>query len=79
MSQAPQQPTDTRRERRESERRLFILVIVFLLVVGSVLIGVVYGGWAAATGLVCLLAGAGILLFLWLLLTWLERWANREE
>lgn len=79
MTQTPQKPSNTRRQQRESERRLFIVVILFLLVVGSVLIGMVYGGWAAATGLVCLLAGAGILLFLWLLLTWLERWANREE
>jgi hypothetical protein len=76
---APQKPTNTRRQQRENERRLFVAVIAFLLIVGSALIGVVYGGWAAATGLICLLAGSGLLLFLWLLLTWLERWANREE
>lgn len=76
---APRKPTNTRREQRENERRLFIAVLAFLLVVGGALIGVVYGGWAAATGLVCLFVGSGIMIFLWLLLSWLERWANRQE
>lgn len=76
---ASPKPTNTRREQRAGERRLFIAVIAFLLVVGGALIGVVYGGGAAITGLVCLLVGSGILVFLWLLLSWLEQWANREE
>ena len=39
----------------------------------------IYGGWAAATALICLLAGAGVILVLWLLLSLLERWINESE
>lgn len=76
MNGKPSEPTDYRRYRQQTDRRLLLAVIGFLLIVGGALIGVIYGGWAAATGLICLLAGAGLILFLWLLLSVIERWAN---
>jgi hypothetical protein len=69
-------PTDLRGDRRRGERLLVIAVIVALLVIGSVVIGVVYGWQAVFTGLICLLPGAAALLLLWLLLQLIERWLS---
>lgn len=52
-------------------------VIVFLLFVGGGLIFLIYGAGALVTGLACLLFGVGLLLLLWLIVTGIERWANR--
>jgi fatty acid desaturase len=79
MTNKPSEPTDYRRYRRETDRRLLLAVIGVLVVGGGALIGLVYGGWAAATGLICLLAGAAVILFLWLLLTLVERWVSDSE
>ena len=51
-------------------------VAAFLVIVGSITIALVYGLPAAALGLGCLLAGAGILGLLWLILTAMERLAK---
>jgi hypothetical protein len=48
-------------------------VAAFLVVVGGIVIALVYGVPAAGLGLVCLLAGAGILGLLWLILLLIER------
>lgn len=70
-------PTDYRRMRRQDERALLAAVIVFLLFVGGGLIFLIYGAGALVTGLACLLFGVGLLLLLWLIVTGIERWANR--
>ena len=70
-------PTDTRASRRRTDRNLALAVVIFLVGVGGTLIALVYGGGAAALGLVCLLAGAGVFGLLWLILTLIERWANK--
>ena len=72
-------PTDLRGDRRRSERFLVIAVIVALLVVGSVVIGLVYGWQAVFTGLICLVPGAAALALVWLLLQAMERWLKRDE
>jgi hypothetical protein len=78
MSDQPSRPpTDYRAGRRKEERNLAIAVVVALVGVGGALIGLIYGGGAAALGLICLLAGAGIFGLLWLILILIERWANR--
>jgi hypothetical protein len=69
--------TDTRALRRGEERRLFLAVIAFLLVVGGGLIFIIYGKGALVTAAACLLMGVGVLLILWLILIAIERWANR--
>jgi len=73
----PGEPTDLRAQRRREQRRLFWIVIVFLVVGGSIAIALIYGPQAAALGLGCLLAGAGVLGLLWLILLLMERLAGR--
>lgn len=84
MNQPPKQdgpterpPTDYRARRRQDDRRLLFAVIAFLLIVGGGLIYIIYGAGALFTGLACLLFGAGLLLLLWIILTAIERWANK--
>ena len=60
-----------------ADRNLFLAVIAFLLIVGGGLIYLVYGTGALITGLACLLFGVGLLMLLWLILTGIERWANK--
>ncbi len=71
------QPTNLRAQRKREQRRLFWIVAVFLVVVGSISIGLAYGPSAAVLGMGCLLTGAGVLGLLWLILTLIERWANK--
>jgi hypothetical protein len=74
----PRPPTDYRAYRRKNERNMAIAVVVALVGVGGALIALIYGGGAAALGLVCLLGGSGLFGLIWLVLTLMERWANRE-
>jgi hypothetical protein len=69
-------PIDMRRYRRQEQQRLFWIVAGFLVVVGGVTIGLVYGLKSVILGVVCLLAGAAILALLWLILNLLERLAE---
>jgi len=72
-------PTDLRADRRRAERALVAGVVIFLLVVGGLLIGLIYGWSALLTGLLCLVPGAALLIVLWLLLRWLEWLSERGE
>lgn len=63
--------------RKRADRELLAAVIAFLLLVGGGLIFIFYGPGGLVTGLICLLFGVAILLLLWLILTAIERWANR--
>ena len=78
MPDKPHPVTDLRALRRKDERRLIVIIAIFLVVVGGIVIGLVYGWQQAAMGGVCLLAGAAVLGLLWLILSLVERWANRE-
>lgn len=71
-------PTDTRRLANYLERGLAGWVIFFLVVVGCAVIALVYGGQSALVGVVCLAAGAGTFGLLYLILTLMGRWADRE-
>ena len=73
----PRPPTDYRGFRKKTDRNLAIAVVVMLVGVGGALIAFIYGGGAAILGVVCLLAGAGLFGLVWLILTLMERWANR--
>jgi len=70
--------TDLRANRRGTERRLLIAVIVFLVVVGGGLILLIYGPPAVLMSLPCLLAGAGVISLLYLILTLIERWVKED-
>jgi len=76
MKDSPGKPTDLRAQRKREQRRLFWIVITFLVVGGSIAIALVYGLPAVVLGLVCLLAGAGVLGLLWLILLLIERLAQ---
>ena len=52
--------------------------MLFLVIVGGVAIGLVYGWSTAATGVICLVAGAAVFGSLWLILLLVEWWARRE-
>lgn len=68
-----QTPTNYRKTRRDEERRLVILVIAALVVVGTGLIGLIWGANAALLGGLCLLGGAVLIGGLWLLLGLLQK------
>lgn len=69
-------PTDYRRYRRATERKLVIAVVLFLLLVGSGLIAIIFSPGAGVIGFGCLLFGAGMIGLLWILLTLIERWVG---
>jgi len=69
-------PTDLRRYRRQTERRLTIAVVLFLLLVGGGLIGLIYGPGAAVMAVSCLAFGCALLALLWLILILMEHWAK---
>ncbi len=71
-------PTDLRRLRRDTNRRLLVLVLFVLVAVGGGLIALLYGGPAAMLGIACLLAGAGAILVIWLALSLIGKWAGDE-
>ena len=68
-------------ERHQSKTmsRLVMGGFLILLGIGGVLVGVFYGGSAAITAIVCILAFGGILGLLWLILTLMEMWVKDEE
>lgn len=76
VSNEPRPPTDLRAHRRRLDRNLALAVVVFLVGVGGTAIVLNYGA-GAVLGVVCLAAGAAIFGLLWLILTLIERWANR--
>ena len=61
-------PTNYRETRRTEERRLVVLVVLALVVIGSGLIGLIWGASAALLGGLCLVGGAALITGLWLLL-----------
>lgn len=69
-------PTNYRQTRRNQERMQVILVIVMLVVVGTGLIGLIWGAQAAILGGVCLVAGAVLIGGLWLGLSLIERFMD---
>jgi len=73
MIKKPRKPTDMRAYRRRNERNLVIAVVVSFLVLGSIVIGLVYGWMSLLTGFLILLPGVVIFILLWLLLKGLER------
>ncbi len=65
--------------RSQTQSRLIFSGLLILAGMGGVLVWAFYGGAAALTAVVCLLAGAGILGLLWLILTLLELWVKKDE
>ena len=78
MPKRPRPLEDLRAFQRREDRRLVLVVMAFLVVVGGVAIGIVYGWSNAAAGVLCLIGGAAVLGLVWLILLLVERWARRE-
>jgi uncharacterized membrane protein YkgB len=68
------EPTDYRKTRRRQEQALLWLVIFMLVVVGTGLIGLIWGAWQALQGGLCLLGGAALIAGLWFLLNLIQTW-----
>lgn len=79
MKKNTHKPTDMRAYRRRSERNLVIAVVVAFLIVGSFIIGSIYGWTSLFTALLILLPGVAIFVLLWLLLKWLERFIRDKD
>ena len=62
--------------RGRTDRPMLWLVLGGSLFIGGGLIFLIYGKWALVTGLLCLILGAGLILFLWGLLSIIERWVG---
>jgi protein-S-isoprenylcysteine O-methyltransferase Ste14 len=69
-------PTDYRAHRRATDRQLAIAVVLFLLLVGSGLIAIIYQPVAGIVAFGCLLFGVGIIGLLWILLTLIGWWVD---
>ena len=68
------QPTNYRKNQARQERQLVGLVSGVLLVVGTGLIGLIWGLQAALVGGACLFGGAASIVVLWLGLSLAQRW-----
>ena len=76
---APQNPpTDMRKIRREFNSHGLWLVLFGLVVVGGAIITIVYGPTAALVSVLCLVAGAGLVLFVWGILTLIGKWVGED-
>ena len=70
---------DPERHQRQTQVRLLMGGLVSVAIVGGGLVWVLYGFSAAVTAVACLLAAAGTLGLLWLILTLLESWVKGDE
>lgn len=73
---SPRPPTDLRQQRNTLNRRLLWLVLFVLVVVGGALIALFYGAEAGLLSVACLLVGAGVIGFLWLVFTLFGKWVG---
>lgn len=72
---------DLRKYARQTNVRLAVGALLILLLVGDGLIYFIYGAGAAATGLLCLLAGLSPIILIVLslaILDWIQKRANRD-
>ncbi|MBE2222957.1 MAG: hypothetical protein IAF02_15540 [Anaerolineae bacterium] len=71
--------TNLRQHQKDDDKRLLYVVIFTLVVVGSGLIGLIFGWQALLSSLPCLLGGALLILIPWWLLTLVEKWRDKME
>jgi hypothetical protein len=71
-----------RGHRERTDRNLLLGFFALLFVVGGGLIWLLYGGSAAALGVVCIALGAvlaGLVIFIMLAIGWLSAWLDKRE
>ena len=74
-------PTNLRGHRARTDRNLLIGFFALLFLVGGALIWWLYGGSAAAVGVVCIALGAGLagaVVLITLGFQWLSDWLDRR-
>lgn len=71
--------TNLRQHKKDDDKKMLYVVIFTLVVVGSGLIGLIFGWQALLTSIPCLLGGALLILVPWGLLTLAEKWRDRME
>ncbi len=69
-------PDNLREVQKEDNRKFLYLTIFTLVVVGGGLIALIYGSESLFTSLPCLLAGVGLILIPWWVITALEKWRD---
>jgi hypothetical protein len=70
-----------RGHRERTDRNLLLGFFALLFVVGGGLIWLLYGGNAAALGVVCIALGAvlaGLVIFIMLVIGWLSAWLDKR-
>ena len=75
-------PTNLRGHRARTDRNLLLGFFALLFLVGGALIWGLYGGSAAAVGVVCIALGAGLagtVMLITLGFQWLSDWLYRRE
>ena len=75
-------PTNLRGHRARTDRDLLIGFFALLFIVGGGLIWWLYGGSAAALGIICIALGAmlaGLVVAITLGLGWLSDWLDRRD
>lgn len=70
--------SDLRQHQRREDRRLVLVIVLFLVIVGGAAIGLVYGWALVGSALLCLAGGALVFGLLWLLLSIVERLAKND-
>jgi len=78
MKKTGRRSFNTGRHRRSTEARLVAGGYLILLVVGGGLVWLLYGRAAALAATGCLLATAGVVGLLWLILSLMERWVKDD-
>ena len=70
---------DPSRHLQQTQGRLIVAGLALLIIVGGGLVWLLYGDVAAVSAVACLLVAVGLIGFLWLLLTILEKWVQQDE
>ena len=76
MPSEKESPTNYRENRRRQERSTLYLTLFVLVVVGTGLIGLIWGAQAAVLGAICLVSGGAVIGGLWLLLNLLQKFVD---
>lgn len=71
-------PTNFRKRRRKEDKIQLGLALFVLVIIGTGLIGFIWGARSAFLGGICLAGGGGVIIGIWLLLSLLEKWVARD-
>lgn len=70
---------DPRRHSQQTQARLVVAGLALLFIVGGGLVWLLYGDVAAFSAVACLSVAVGLIGLLWLMLTFLEKWVEKDH